>query len=683
MSVKRLTALVLLAAIVAWAPGARGESPVSKFTRGLDAYFGEQPYRAIVLVRESMTRPDAGPLREPSLYVLGQCFAQIHLYEKSEDSFNALLLEFPTGRFAPRAMREMARIFFGLREYGAVVNLERAQRGRVPENAIPAEFWYLLGQSQYMLGRHAEARAPLLKVRPGTPYHPFALYTLAQVEFTQDDPEAALRQLSSVVASAEAPSLLRDRAHRMRGMILYQQRRYRESVAAYESIREESPLYGVTRVDIALSAEADGDSETAREAFRAAMDGATDDLIRTEAKVAVGRFLNRQNKGGAARSLFQQAVQELAAREARLRENVDSASRFRETFRELVAFGRQGGGAPRRERLAEDYEMLRTNLLGSLGVAYERPPAPVPETIKPETYLFPLLQQHYHRPATIETFVGLSIEIDDLRKQLQLLEKDLRAQAGTWDRTPPLREGEVPEAATQAIGQMVWLLFAHFDLFSRFYDALAVDEKVDEPTSLREKKQALASTTWGLRLILFGERELPSAESLLQMMEGARQKIESGNIPGMRAEKVQRGFLQELRTDRDSLTYVLEHLSLKERQMASALSGVPLRSRNLNLPVLSTMTDWLTALQQLVSKYRYIELERADRPWVLAGRSTDVVSVLTGIDSDLGALEQRAVEVVRNVARELVAKEQYRHSLVTAQAEEGIADALYQERSTR
>ncbi|MGH7858673.1 MAG: tetratricopeptide repeat protein, partial [Candidatus Binatia bacterium] len=654
-------------------------SAAEKFTRGLDAYFGDQPYRAIVLVRESMTRPDATPLREPSLYVLGQCFAQIHLQEKSEDSLNALLLEFPTGRFAPMALREMARIFFGLREYGAVINLDQSYRGRVPESSVPPEFWYLVGQSHYLLGRYEQAREPLLRVGPGTSFHPFALYTMAQVEFSRNRPESALGLISAVVASPKAPSLLRDRARRMNGMILYQQRQYPESVRAYQTIAKDSPLYGVSRVDIALSAEAAGDSETARQAFSDAMDAAIDDLIRIEAKVAVGRFLNRQQRAAAARTLFQEAIQELRNREAKMRENLEADQLFRKTFSELVAFSRQGVAAPRQQRLVDDHELLRSYLMGSLGVSYERPQAQAAAKLSPETYLFPLLQSHFHNPAIIETFVSLSIEVDDLTKQMRKLEARIRNQSNKWNRNPPLAESEIPEATTEALSEMVWLLFANFDLLSRFYDALALEEKIDGKTALQQKQRALASTVEGLRLVLFGERRLPGRDSLLSMMEVAKQKIESGSIPGMMAQKVRHGFLQEWRTDRDSLTYVLENLALKERQMTGALSGVPLRSRNLNLPVLSTMTDWLAALQQLASKYRYIELEREKRPWYLAGRNEEVASVLSALVADLGILGERSIEVVRQTGRELVSKEQFRHSLVTAHAEEGIADALYGE----
>jgi tetratricopeptide (TPR) repeat protein len=630
-----------------------------------------------------MARPEAGPLREPSLYVLGRCFAQIHLYEKSEDSFNALLVEHPNGRFAPLALREMGRIFFNLREYAAVVNLEQQHRGRIPEGSVPAEFWYLLGQANYMLGRYAQARGPLLRVSPGTPFHPFALFTRAQVEFSEDHPDAALALLEQVAASPEAPSLLKERAHRTRGMILYQQRQFAESVRAYQAIPRTSPLYGASRVDIALSAEAAGEPETARDAFRDAMALAADDLIRTEAKVAVGRFLVRQGQSETARSLFEQAIQELAAREAKLRENLEDDRLFRETFQELVAFGRQGGGVPRLDRLTEDYELLRQNLLGSVGVRYERPPPDEAKPLSPKTYLFPLLQSRYHNPAILETFVNLAIEAEDLERQLAALSRHIESQASQWNRTPPLAVGEVPEEALESVSQTVWLLFAHFDLVSRFYDALVLEEKIDEGTSLAEKQRALAATTGGLRLVLLGERSVPSRESLLSLMETARQKIESGQILGMKADTVRQGFLQEWRTDRDSLTYVLEHLDLKERQMTSALSGVPLRSRNLNLPVLSTMTDWLTALQQLASKYRYIELERDRRPWHLAGRADEVASLLAAAAAGVKGLRERSIGVVREVARELVDKERYRHSLVTAQAEEGIADALYQERSGR
>jgi hypothetical protein len=166
-------------------------------------------------------------------------------------------------------------------------------------------------------------------------------------------------------------------------------------------------------------------------------------------------------------------------------------------------------------------------------------------------------------------------------------------------------------------------------------------------------------------------------------MEAAREKIQSGTLPGMLAQQVRQGFLQEWKADLDSLTYVFDNLDLKERQMRSALNGVPLRARNVNLPVLSTMTEWLSAMQQLLWKYRYIDVERAKRPWFLAGMNESVAGILGGIRGDLDVLQARSQQVLREVARDLIGKEQVRHALIVAQAEEGIADALFQERQQR
>ena len=663
--------------------GSPTPGPAATFVKALDAYFGEEPYRSIVLLRESMARADTAPLREASLYVLGQSFASIHLYEKAEDSLHGLVREFPNGRFSPVALRELARIFFNLREYGAVVNLDQSYRGTIPDGAFPVEFWYLLGQSNYLLGRKQQAREPLLKVSPGTPFYPFSRFTLGQVEFSLGRPDAALSALADVTASSQAPPLLREKAARVSGMILYQQKRYTESVHVYESIGEESALYGPSRIDLALAAEAAGDSDAARQAFSDAMERADDDLLRTEARVAVGRFLNRQQRAAAARALFEQALGELRARETKLREEVEVDSRFRDVFADLVTFARQSGATPRHQRLNEDLDLLSVTLQSTMGVRYDRTPITGIEKFTPKTYLFPLLRRHYHNPATIETFVDLAVEIEDLQKQLAALEADVREQASIWNQTPPITVGELPEPTNQSLGQVVWLLFANFDLTSRFYDALAVNEKIDVQAAVREKQRALAATTGGLRLTLYGDRRLPSRESVSAMMEGAHQTLESGNLPGLQSQKIRAGFLDEWRSDRDSLGYVIENLDLKERQMTSALAGVLLRSRNVNLPVLTTMTEWLTALQQLTSKYRYLDREREQRPWFLAGRNEEVASLLAAAGNDLTLLRERAVTVLRDQARDLVGKEQFRHSLIVAQAEEGIADALYEERSGR
>jgi TolA-binding protein len=133
-------ALLALASLSVVAPASAGSAPAEPFTRALDAYFDEQPYRAIVLLHESMARSDTAPLREASLYVLGQSFASIHLYEKAEDSLSALLSQYPDGRFAPIALRELARIFFNLHEYAAVVNLEQNYRGQI-QSASSSGIW--------------------------------------------------------------------------------------------------------------------------------------------------------------------------------------------------------------------------------------------------------------------------------------------------------------------------------------------------------------------------------------------------------------------------------------------------------------------------------------------------------------------------------------------------------------
>ena len=629
-----------------------------------------------------MARADSAQLREASLYLLGQSFASIHLYEKAEDSLSALLSQFPNGRFAPIALRELGRIFFNLHEYAAVVNLEQTFRGQISSGAIPPEFWYLVGQSNYLLGRKQQAREPLLRVGAGTPFYPFALYTLAQVEFSLGRSYAALGALSTVTSTPGTPEILRDRAVRVMGMILYQQKRYGDSMQAYRSIGQSSSLYGQTRVDLALAADAAGDTDGARQAFTDAMDHAEDDLIRTEARVAVGRFLNRREKPAAARTLFEQAMTDLRTREAKLQQAVGSESEFRETFNELVTFARQTGGTPRRERLAEDLQLMR-GVMASMGVTYEHANIAGFEKISPKTYLFPMMQRHFHNPAIVETFVELAVETEDLKQQVVKLETEIRGQAEIWNANPAIKTGVVPEATANTLREMIWLLFGNYDLGTRFYDSMALNERIDQATVIREKQKKLGETTEGIRLVLFGQGRVPAKQDLIYTMEAAREKIQSGTIPGMLAQKVRQGFLQEWQSDLDSVTYDADNLDLKERQMNSALTGVPMRARNVNLPVLSTMTEWLSALQQLVWKYRYIDIERDQRPWYLAGKNEEVASILARMRGDLDVLEARSEQVLREVAQSLINKEQLRHSLIVAQAEEGIADALFQERAQR
>ena len=669
---------IALFAVVCFVGSAAAQPQTATFEKGLDAYFGEQPARAVTLLGDTMARADSRQFREPTLYVLGKSFAQLHLYEKAEDQLRAVLAEFPRGRFAPLAIRELARIFFDLREYGALINVEQTYRNTLPGQAYPPEFWYLVGQSNYLLGRKNEAREPLFRVAQGTDWFPYARFTLAQVEFAAGRPDRALGYLNEVTGDRGAPSLLRERALRVAGMILYEQKRYADSVKAYQGIEESSVLFGATRLDLALAAEAIGDTETVGEALSDAVESASDDFVRAEAQVAFGRLFNRARQGSKARTLFEKAMVDLREREGRLRGDVGSESQFRATFDELVTFARQNRAAVRRARLNEDLQVMR-----DAGVASGRANLESAEKVSPKTYLFGFLHRHFHNPALIEVFVELTVEIEDFRKEIETMANALRAQSAALQSSPPIPASRVPAELNDRLKSLVFLCLADFDLTSRFYDALAVSEQMEASSAIQEKQRALARTTESLRVILLGNRELPSRQAMLTSLDRASKLISSGELRGLTSTKVREGFLQELRSDHDSISYVLDNLQLKERQMTGALRGVGLRARNLNLPVLTTMTEWLTALQQLETKYKYIELDRDKRPWHLAGHGGDLDAMLARSSQNLDAMRSRAVVVLRETARQLVDKEQARHSLVVAQAEEGIADALFEERAGR
>ena len=672
----RLLAFLLSLAIVRVAAAAPSQS--SNFERGLDAYFAEQPARAATFLGDSMARSDSRTLREPTLYVLGKCFAQLHLYEKGEDQLRAVLAEFPQGRFAPLALRELARIFFDLREYGALINVEQTYRGTLPASAYPAEFWYLVGQSNYLLGRKNEARDPLFRVAPGTDWYPYARFTLAQVEFASGRPDRALGYLQEVTNASEAPGLLRERALRVAGMILYEQKRYTDSVKAYQGIADSSVLFGATRLDLALAAEAIGDTETVGEALSDAVESSSDDLVRAEAQVAFGRLFNRARQGSKARTLFEKALVDLREREGRLKSDVGSDSQFRAAFDELVTFARQNRAVLRRQRLNEDLEIMR-----QAGVAAGRASLAGVEKVSPKTYLFGFLHRHFHNPALIEVFVELTVEIEDFRREIESMSAALREYNAAFTVSPAIPASRVPEELNDRLRSLQFLVLADFDLTSRFYDALAVSEQMDANAAIREKQNALARTTESLRVLLLGSRELPSRQALLNSLDRAAKLISAGELKGLASTKIREGFLQEVRSDHDSISYVLDNLQLKERQMTGALRGVGLRARNLNLPVLTTMTEWLHALQQLETKYKYIEIDRDKRPWHLAGHSGDLEAMLSRSAQNLDGLRSRALIVLRETARQLVDKEQARHSLIVAQAEEGIADALFDERAGR
>src|SRR5438552_1775462 len=95
-----LLALVAFLWVARIATAASAAGPAATFVKALDAYFTDQPYRTVVLVHEALAKPELASMREAGLYMLGQSFASMHLYEKAEDSLQALLAEFPSGRFA-------------------------------------------------------------------------------------------------------------------------------------------------------------------------------------------------------------------------------------------------------------------------------------------------------------------------------------------------------------------------------------------------------------------------------------------------------------------------------------------------------------------------------------------------------------------------------------------------------
>jgi hypothetical protein len=292
---RRVTFLALALAVMAAAPALA----IDRQKEGLSAAVGERWEEALRLLPADEKAGRAEKyFRALSLYNSGFVPEAVKL-------FGALSAS--KGAFNGPALEKLVKYEYDRGNYGEVVKFFKASEGR--KFIEPDSVFYRVGQSYFMLGQNADAKANLEKTADGN-FHPYALITLAQIAYAEGDVsksietfDKAMDRLNSL-PDRELRRALADEIRLRRGRIIYQASITSENVTRDQTekllklaisqlslIKEGSPHYADSLRTIGWCSLEMGDKVRALASFETAM--AVDPQNAHEDQWAIGRTLER------------------------------------------------------------------------------------------------------------------------------------------------------------------------------------------------------------------------------------------------------------------------------------------------------------------------------------------------------------------------------------------------------
>ncbi|TAL18330.1 hypothetical protein EPN96_02165 [bacterium] len=292
---RRVTLLVIALVVLAAAPALA----IAPQKEGLSAAVGERWEDALRLLPSDEKAGRAEKyFRALALYNSGFVPEAVKLFGALSSS---------KGAFNGPALEKLVKYEYDRGNYGEVVKYFKASEGR--KFMEPDSVFYRVGQSHFMLGQNADAKASLEKTADGN-FHPYALVTLAQIAYGEGDVsksieifDKAMDKLNSL-PDREVRRALADDIRLRRGRIIYQASITSENVTKDQAekllklaisqlslIKEGSPHYADALRTIGWCSLEMGDKVRALASFETAM--AIDPQNAHEDQWAIGRTLER------------------------------------------------------------------------------------------------------------------------------------------------------------------------------------------------------------------------------------------------------------------------------------------------------------------------------------------------------------------------------------------------------
>ncbi|MCA9770867.1 MAG: tetratricopeptide repeat protein, partial [Myxococcales bacterium] len=234
--------------------GYSAETPPRALRQAVEAYRAGNFYLAYVLLSDALAaEPPIEGLRPDGWFYLGETCLEVGMPEAALPNFWKVI---DAGRgtrnpFYDWALLEVARVNHRWKEYGAVASLFE-RYGVTAES--PQEYVYLLGTALLSLKSYQSGADLLDTLAFAGPYYPFGQFEIAQLHYAQGDTEAALDRLENAIR-APGPTggalLLRERARLVKGLVLYDAKRYEEAIDAFYDLGPRSPEFWNGRLGIA------------------------------------------------------------------------------------------------------------------------------------------------------------------------------------------------------------------------------------------------------------------------------------------------------------------------------------------------------------------------------------------------------------------------------------------------
>ena len=155
-----LLALFLLSA-QAWA---QTQGSVGDLKDGLDQFRNGQYDRAILLFRNVISDPKAGPEKAVAYFLISKSYMAVGKLDDAEHSLEYYLTTYPGAADFEEASYQKGRLLFMQDEYDSAVQVLQSFIRAYPKSAFVSSAWFWVGESLYGLGQLDDALAVYQKI---------------------------------------------------------------------------------------------------------------------------------------------------------------------------------------------------------------------------------------------------------------------------------------------------------------------------------------------------------------------------------------------------------------------------------------------------------------------------------------------------------------------------------------
>jgi len=218
------------------------KSVEAQYWRAEAEYLGGDYANALKDYQE-VIKTSTHPRREESMYGFGWSYYRLNDYPKAIETFERLIVSYPSGKFSFDARLRLGDCYFQQKEYKKAAGAYRAVIRLFAKNEGADYAFYQLGQTYYRSGDHEQAAdqfAALLKAFPNSSLADDAQFSLGWIKFQRKDYLGAIRDFQTTIRDYPASELIPRTTYSI-GDSYYNLRQYGPAEKAYREVIQKFP----------------------------------------------------------------------------------------------------------------------------------------------------------------------------------------------------------------------------------------------------------------------------------------------------------------------------------------------------------------------------------------------------------------------------------------------------------